>query len=76
MERAFELTENVESVFFTNIQNSLKSLEQADALVHKITDFYINLESDLVEIRKLTSKIKQTKDELLKKGVFGDGDEF
>jgi hypothetical protein len=51
-------------------------LEQADALVHKITDFYINLESDLVEIRKLTSKIKQTKDELLKKGVFGDGDEF
>ena len=76
LERAFELTENVESVFFTNIQNSLKSLEQADALVHKITDFYINLESDLVEIRKLTSKIKQTKDELLKKGVFGDGDEF
>ena len=76
LERAFELTENVESVFFTNIQNSLKSLEQADALVHKITDFYINLESDLVEIRKLTSKIKKTKDELLKKGEFGDGDEF
>jgi hypothetical protein len=45
-------------------------------LVHKIDDFYSDLDDDLIQIRKLTSKIKQTKDELLKKGVFGDGDEF
>lgn len=76
LSRAYELTENIESIFFTNIQNSLKSLEQADSLVHKISEFYADLEADLIQIRKLTSKIKQTKDELLKKGVFGDGDEF
>lgn len=76
LNRAFELTEDLESVFFTNIQNSLSSLEQADTLVHKINNFYPDLEDDLVQIRKLTSKIKQAKDEQLKKGLFGDGDEF
>ena len=76
LSRAYELTEDIESIFFNNIQKSLKSLEEADALVHKMADFYPDLEIDLVQIRKLTSKIKQTKDELLKKGIFGDGDEF
>ena len=76
LNRAFEFTENIESIFFSNIQKSLVALEQADSLVHKMTDFYSDLDNDLVQIRKLTSKIKQSKDELLKKGVFGDGDEF
>ncbi|WP_163358249.1 hypothetical protein [Dysgonomonas sp. 25] len=76
LESAYELTDNIESRFFTSIQNSLNSLEQADSLVHKVTDFYGELEADLVQIRKLTSKIKQSKDELLNKEIFGDGDEF
>lgn len=76
LNRAFEFTEDIESIFFSNIQKSLIALEQADTLVHKINDFYTDLDDDLVQIRKLTSKIKQTKDELLKKGIFGDGDEF
>lgn len=76
LNRSFELTEDITSVFFTNIQNSLDSLEQADSIVHKIESFYPDLEEDLVQIRKLTSKIKQTKDELFKKSTFGDCDEF
>lgn len=77
LNRAFEFTEDIESMFFSNIQKSLTALEQADSLVHKINDFYSDLDEDLVQIRKLTSKIKQAKDEQLKKGIFGDaGDEF
>jgi hypothetical protein len=76
LNRAFEFTENIETVFFSNIQKSLTALEQADSSVHKMNDFYPDLDDDLVQIRKLTSKIKQAKDELLKKGIFGDGDEF
>lgn len=77
IDRAFELTEDIESLFVTNVQNSLSFLEQADSLVHKIEHFYPTLEDDLLQIRKLTSKIKQAKDDQLRKGqLFGDGDEF
>ncbi len=76
LNHAYELTEDVDSIFVVNIQKSLSSLEQADSLVHKVNEFYSSLDEDLIQIRKLTSKIKQTKDELTKKGIFGDGDEF
>lgn len=76
LHQSFEYTKDIESIFFSNIQKSLTALEQADSLVHKINDFYDNVDDDLVQIRKLTSKIKQAKDEVLKKGVFGDGDDF
>lgn len=76
LNRSFELTEDIESVFFSNINKALTSLEQADSLVHKMRDFYFSLDDDLIQIRKLTSKIKQTKDELLNKGKFEDDDEF
>ena len=77
LNRALEFTQDVESMFVSNIQKALIALEQADSLVHKINDFYSDLDDDLVQIRKLTSKIKQAKDDQEKKGVFGDGgDEF
>lgn len=76
LDRAYEFTENIAELFFINIQKSLSALEQADSVAHKISEFYFDLDNDLIQIRKLTSKIKQVKDELLKKGEFGDEDEF
>lgn len=76
LERSFELTEDINTIFLQNIQSALYSLEQADSVIHKLNDIYSSLEDDLVQIRKLTSKIKQTKDELSKKGLFGEKDEF
>jgi hypothetical protein len=71
LERANELTEDLDNIFYNTIQNSLQYLEQADSIIHKITIFYQGLEEDLLQIRKLTTKIKQTKDEF-KNGEFGD----
>lgn len=76
LERAFELTEDIEAIFYKDIQNSLHSLEQADAIVLRVENFYIALEEDLLQIRKLTSKIKQVKDEQRKKDEFGNDNEF
>lgn len=64
LSRAYELTENLGVVFQHAIQNSLRYLEQADTIVHKLNQFYSNLEDDLKTIRNLTSKIKSTKDSI------------
>lgn len=76
LERSFELTEDTGTIFYQSIQNALISLEQADGVVHKLDDFYSDLKEDLVQIRKLTSKIKQAEEDLSRKGPFGDKDEF
>lgn len=76
LEKAYELTDDIEAIFFKNIQNSLYSLEQADSIVLRVENFYDNLEEDLVQIRKLTSKIKQVKDERKRKDEFGNDNDF
>jgi hypothetical protein len=76
LDGAYELTEDTGLIFFSNVQRALHSLEQADSIVLKIDVFYSDLEEDLIHIRKLTSKIKQVKDELQRKGEFGNDDEF
>lgn len=62
LERAYELTEDLSEIFKDSIIRSLRKLEQADNIVHRINSFYIELEEDLVSIRKLTVKIKTSKD--------------
>lgn len=62
LEKAYELTEDLNVLFRESIQNSLYYLEQADGIVHRVTEFYIDVEEDLSSIRKLTVKIKNTKD--------------
>lgn len=75
IERAFELTDDLETLFITDIQKSLQYIEHADSIIHKIDHYYQGLEEDLIQIRKLTSKIKQVKDGL-KSGEFGGKDGF
>lgn len=75
LERANELTDDLEAIFITDIQKSLQYLEHADSIIHKIDHFYTDLDEDLIQIRKLTSKIKQVKDGL-KSGEFGGKDGF
>ena len=75
LETAFEYTEDVDLLFVTNVQKSLQNIELADSLTHRITQFYNGLEDDLIQIRKLTSKIKQTKDEF-NKGEFEKDEKF
>lgn len=76
LDRANELTVNIDALFYNNIQKSLQYLEQADSVVHKTEKFYSELEEDLLQIRKLTSKIKQVKEDQLRKTEFGNDNEF
>lgn len=62
--RAYELTEELELVFKDAIKESINRLEQADSVVHKLENFYSDLEDDLKTIRSLTVKIKSSKDSL------------
>lgn len=62
LDRAYELTEDLAEIFADSIKNSLRSLEQADSISHRVLTFYDELEEDLLSIRKLTSKIKKVKE--------------
>lgn len=75
LDTAYELTEDTDSLFVLNIQKALQYLESADAITHRVQVFYDGLDDELIQIRKLTSKIKQTKDNF-KRGEYGDDDKF
>lgn len=62
LDRAYELTEDLSQIFSEAIKKSIEYLEQADNIVHRINEFYVELEEDLTSIRKLTVKIKNSKD--------------
>jgi hypothetical protein len=62
LDRAYELTEDLSQIFSEAIKKSIEYLEQADNIVHRINEFYVELEEDLTSIRKLTVKIKNAKD--------------
>ena len=62
LERAYELTEDLGEIFRDAIKKSFQYLEQADNVVHRLNEFYNEMEDDLLSIRRLASKIKTTKD--------------
>ncbi len=75
LEDAYKLTENIDEIFINSIRKALTELERADGLIHKVSKFENSLEEDLIAIRKLTKKIKTTKDEF-ENPEFDDDDEF
>lgn len=60
LERAKELTGELDEVFRNYVLNSLQSLEKADSLVVKVRDYYLELEEDLRQIKLISDKIKAT----------------
>lgn len=54
---AFELTDELNLVFKNYINRSLKSLESADKIVHKISEFPPSAEDNLKALRSLAVKI-------------------
>ncbi|MGM0636555.1 MAG: hypothetical protein ACQESK_10860 [Bacteroidota bacterium] len=68
---AIELTQDIDSIFRTEIIKSIERLENADKLVHKVDRFYSTLYEDLKMIRKIALKIKEYKDQ-----IEGNKDEF
>lgn len=72
---SYELTEDIDALFISYIRQSLQNLESGDSITHRINNFYDGLDDDLIQIRKLTTKIKQTKDEFTK-DEFGEDEKF
>ena len=60
LERAKELTGELDEVFRNYILNSLQYLEKADSLVVKVREYYLELEEDLRQIKLISDKIKAT----------------
>ena len=58
LERAKELTGELDEVFRNFVLSSLQSLEKADNMVVRIREFYVDLDEDLRQIRLLSDKIK------------------
>ena len=62
LDRAYELTEDLTAAFRKAVKSSISNLESADSIVHRLSEFYTDLEDDLRVIRSLTTKIKNAKD--------------
>jgi hypothetical protein len=60
LERAKELTGELDNVFMNFVINALTNLEKADSLVIKVKQFYVDLDDDLRKIKLLSNKIKST----------------
>lgn len=64
LDRAYELTEDIDQLFNESIKKSLEYLERGDSLVHKVKSFFPDLSENLISIRLLTKKIKDVKEGL------------
>lgn len=68
---AYEITGDLDMQFEKKVKESLRSIEQADAISNKVKDFYKELYDDLKSIRKIAAKINDFKEKLTT-----DGDDF
>jgi hypothetical protein len=68
---AYELTDDIDVQFRKKINDSLKFIEQADALSNRVKSFYCELHDDLKSIRKIAVKIHDFKSKIEQ-----DGDDF
>jgi hypothetical protein len=60
LERAKELTGELDTIFKNFIISACQNLEKADSLVIKVKDFYVDLDDDLKAIKLLADKIRTT----------------
>ncbi len=64
LSKAYELTDDLDSVFEKAIKGSLSSLEQADSLVHKVNHFYVDFEEDIKSMKRISTKIQRTREDI------------
>ncbi|WP_321296864.1 ParB N-terminal domain-containing protein [Marinifilum fragile] len=72
LSRALSLAEDLEQVFSNSIRTALLNLENADRLTQSMDKFYDGLKEDLIQIRKITTKINDAKEALEKKDFDND----
>jgi hypothetical protein len=60
LERANELTGEIDNVFMSFVRNAFVNLEKADNVIIRVKNFYPDLEDDLRKIKLLSDKIKST----------------
>lgn len=58
LQKAKELTGELDEVFKGFISNAIANLEKADAMVLKVKEFYLNFDEDLRQIKLISDKIK------------------
>ncbi len=58
LQKAKELTGELDEVFKGFISNAITNLEKADAIVLKVKEFYLNFDEDLRQIKLISDKIK------------------
>lgn len=62
--KALDYTDAIDKQFKDAVERSLKELEQADNIIHKLDSFYPDLLDDLKAINSIVRKIKAVKDDL------------
>jgi ketopantoate reductase len=60
LERAKELTGELDTIFKNFVINACQNLEKADRMVIKVKDFYVDLDDDLKSIKLLADKVRTT----------------
>lgn len=73
LDRAVIMAEDIEQIFQNSLRTALLNLENADRLTQSLEKFYDGVKDDLIQIRKLTTKINDAK-EALEKKEFDDDD--
>ena len=58
LDDAYDLTDDIESLFRNEIKKALKSLRNADAYSNKLNEFYFEILDDLRHIRETATKIE------------------
>lgn len=61
LDDALLLTEEVDAMFFGEIQKAINALVQADSVTHKVNNYYSDLVKDLKSITELCRKINAVK---------------
>lgn len=63
LDNAYELTSGIDEVFEGQVKKSIRNLEKADSISHKVKIFYSDLYEDLRIIRTLLKKINDIRED-------------
>ena len=72
LERALIMTEDIDQIFYNSLRAALLNLENADRITQNLQNFYSGVKEDLIQIRKITTKINDAKEALERKEFDND----